>query len=79
MSQIACSEQKQIISAERAVLLINAMIDQMVNEAGGHVKEVIEKLLRVGFTEEDLVEVFQFQKFDVAECLDSTDVREEVE
>ena len=40
----------QTISEKRAIELINAMIDQMFNDAGGHTHEVINKLFRAGFT-----------------------------
>lgn len=48
----------QTISEKRAIELINAMIDQMFNDAGGHTHEVINKLFRAGFTEEELVGSF---------------------
>ena len=48
----------QTISEKRAIELINAMIDQMFNDAGGHTHEVINKLFRAGFTEEELVGTF---------------------
>ena len=69
----------QTISEERAIELINAMIDQMFNDAGGHTREVINKLLRAGFSEEKLVGTFHLPKPDVAECLDEMDDDEEVE
>ena len=58
----------QTISEKRAIELINAMIDQMFNDAGGHTHEVINKLFRAGFTEEEP---------DVADCLDEMDDDEE--
>ena len=69
----------QTISEERAIDLINAMIDQMFNDAGGHTREVINKLLRAGFGEEELVGTFHLQKSDVAAGLDEMDDDEEVE
>ena len=50
MHQNTQNVQKQGIPPERAVALINAMIDRMVNDAGGHVREVIGTLLDIGFT-----------------------------
>ena len=69
----------QTISEERAIELINAMIDQMFNDAGGDTQEVINKLFRVGFTEKELVGTFYLQESDVAACLDAMDDDEEVE
>ena len=57
----------QTISEERAIELINAMIDH----------EVINKLFRAGFTEEELVGTFYLQESDVADCLDEMDDDEE--
>lgn len=51
---------------ERAIRLINMMIDRMVEDAGGHSREVIERLLDMGFSSEELVEDFHFPHGDVA-------------
>ena len=69
----------QTISEERAIELINAMIDQMFNDAGGDTQEVIYKLFRAGFTKEELVGTFYLQESDVAACLDEMDDDEEEE
>ena len=61
--------QKQGIPAERAIVLVNAIIDRMLNDAGGHAREVIGDLLDVGFTKEELVETFRFTESDVGGCL----------
>lgn len=53
----------------RAVTLINALIDHMINDEGGHARWVIDTLLDVGFTAEELTEVFQFPKSDVDDAL----------
>lgn len=53
----------------RAVTLINALIDHMINDEGGHARRVIDTLLDVGFTAEELTEVFQFPKSDVDDAL----------
>ena len=66
------------IPPERAVALINAMIDRMVNDAGGHVREVIGTLLDIGFTKEELVDTFQFTQSDVDDCVAETDDSGEV-
>ena len=71
------AEKPQTISKKRAIELINAMIDQMFNDAGGHTHEVINKLFRAGFTEEELVGTFYLQESDVADCLDEMDDDEE--
>lgn len=53
----------------RAVTLINALINHMINDEGGHARRVIDTLLNVGFTAEELTEVFQFPKSDVDDAL----------
>jgi len=57
------------ITMERLLDLTNYIIDHMVNDAGGHVREVIETLSDLGFTEEELIEVFHFSETDVKVCL----------
>jgi len=42
----------------RALELINALIDHMINDEGGHSRRVIGTLLDVGFTAEELTESF---------------------
>lgn len=49
----------------RAVTLINALINHMINDEGGHARRVIDTLLDLGFTAEELTEIFQFPKGDV--------------
>lgn len=49
----------------RALELINALIDRMINDEGGHSRQVIETLLSIGFTAEELVEDFCFPRSDV--------------
>ena len=48
-------------------------------DAGGHVREVIETLSDLGFTEEELIEVFHFSETDVKVCLAYADKDKEVE
>ena len=55
--------------AQRATTLINALIDHMINHAGGHSLEVLEILIDLEFTKEELVEVFHFTQSDVEDCL----------
>ena len=50
------------IAAKRAL--------EPVNDASGHVREVIGNLSDLVFTQEELVEVFRFSAADVADCLD---------
>ena len=70
--------QKQGIPAERAIVLVNTMIDRMIDDAGGHVRKVIGDLLDIGFTKEELVETFQFTESDVDDCLTGATNDEEV-
>ena len=49
------------------------------HDAGGHVREVIETLSDLGFTEEELIEVFHFSETDVKVCLAYADKDKEVE
>ncbi len=44
----------------RALELLNAVIDQMIEREGGHANRVVPTLLDVGFTAEELVEDFCF-------------------
>ena len=67
------------ITMERLLDLTNYIIDHMVNDAGGHVREVIETLSDLGFTEEELIEVFHFSERDVKVCLAYADKDKEVE
>ena len=67
------------ITVERLLDLTNYIIDHMVNDAGGHVREVIENLSDLGFTEEELIEVFHFSEPDVKGCLAYADKDKEVE
>lgn len=64
------TETTCLLSAKRAVSLTNALIDHMVNDAGGHSREVLDVLLNLGFTAEELVNEFQFTQNDVEECLE---------
>lgn len=58
------------IPPDRMVALLNALIDHMVNNAGGHIRDVIRVLLGLGFTAEELTGTFNFQPSDVADCLE---------
>ena len=71
--------QSAVITLERLLSLTNSMIDHMINDAGGHVREVIETLSDLGFTEEELIEVFNFGETDVKACLADADMGKEVE
>ena len=64
------------ITMERLLDLTNYIIDHMVNDAGGHVRETLSDL---GFTEEELIEVFHFSETDVKVCLAYADKDKEVE
>ena len=67
------------LTMERLLDLTNYIIDHMVNDAGGHVREVIETLSDLDFTEEELIEVFHFSETDVKVCLAYADKDKEVE
>ena len=67
------------ISRSPGIAVHNYIIDHMVNDAGGHVREVIETLSDLGFTEEELIEVFHFSETDVKVCLAYADKDKEVE
>lgn len=70
MSHETKNKPDPTLTAERALELINAVIDHMIDDAGGHVREVIGNLSDLVFTQEELVEVFRFSAADVADCLD---------
>lgn len=53
----------------RALELINALIDHMINAEGGHSRRVIGPLLDIGFTAEELTEDFCFPAGDVEDIL----------
>ena len=67
------------ITMERLLDLTNYIIDHMVNDAGGHVREVIETQFILDFSEEELIEVFHFSETDVKVCLAYADKDKEVE
>lgn len=71
--------QAPAITMERLLALTNSIIDHMVNDAGGHVREVIETLSGLGFTAEELIGVFSFDEADVNACLTDADADEEAE
>ena len=62
------------ITVERLLDLTNYIFDHMVNDAGGHVREVIETLSDLGFTEEELIEVFHYCETEVKDCLAYADM-----
>lgn len=51
----------------RALELLNALIENMINDEGGHANRVSPLLLDVGFTAEELVEDFCFPQESVDE------------
>ncbi len=56
------------MNLERAKELLNSVIDHFyVSEKSS---DVIRKLLRIGFTEEELTNEFDFSKQDIAEATD---------
>ena len=59
--------------AQRATTLINALIDHMIDDAGGHSLEVLEVLVNLGFTKEELVEKYHFTQNDVEDCLEEAE------
>jgi len=66
-------DYKGLIASSRSVYLINRLIDRMVNDEGGHVKPVIDALLDIGFTEDELIAEFHFSSNDVDECANGPD------
>lgn len=67
---------KGLITPARGVYLINRLTDRMLNDEGGHVKPVIDALLDMGFTEDELIEEFHFSPSDVDECANGPDAPE---
>lgn len=61
------------MEAERAVQLINRIIDRMVNDAGGHAREALAQLIELGFTREELVGEFLFPEADVDDLMSEPD------
>lgn len=51
----------------RAMELLNALIDHMIEMEGGHANRVIPTLLEVGFTAEELTKDFCFPQESVEE------------
>lgn len=66
-------ENQPAITAKRAVELINGLIDHMINDAGGHSREVLDILLCIGFTKEELVNEFRFAQDDVNDVLEKSE------
>lgn len=64
------------MEAIRAVELINHMIDRMIDDAGGHSREVLAQLIELGFTREELIE-FQFPAADVDDLMSEYDSNSE--
>lgn len=64
------------ITGSRAVTLISRLIDRMLNDEGGYVNPVIEALLDMGFTSDELIEEFHFSSSDVDECANGPDAPE---
>ncbi len=56
------------MDGSRAVTLINAMIDRMIDDEGGHARRVIDTLLDLGFTAAKLTGIFLFSKGDVEQA-----------
>lgn len=56
------------METERAVELINRIIDRMIDDAGGHSREALAQLIELGFTREELIE-FQFPAADVDDLM----------
>lgn len=54
----------------RALELLNALIDHMINNEGGQSRQVIDSLLSVGFTAEELTEDFCFSAGDVESVME---------
>ena len=67
------------ITMERLLDLTNYIIDHMVNDAPGHVREVIDTLSNNKITKEKQIEVFHFSETDVKVCLAYADKDKEVE
>lgn len=56
---------------ERAMELLNEVIDHI--SAAESCEETIKQLLQIGFTEEELVNVFNFSESDVENALEDMD------
>lgn len=57
------------MTLERARELLNALINSMIEDEGGHARRVIPALLDLSFTPEELVSEFSFPKADVDDVL----------
>lgn len=64
------------MEANRAVYLINRIIDRMIDDAGGHSREALAQLIELGFTREELIE-FQFPAADVDDLMSEFDSEDE--
>lgn len=53
------------LTLPRALELLNALIDHMISDEGGHPTRVIPTLLEVGFTPAELIEGFCFPEENV--------------
>ena len=63
------------MSLDRAMELINAMIDNL--SVAERNNDIIQKLLNIGFTEEELINEFNFCEDDVKEVIKDMEEDEE--
>lgn len=72
----ACERQKGVIDIGlRYKELLNAMIDHL--SVAERNKDVIQKLLHIGFTEDELINEFNFYEDDVKEVIEEMKENEE--
>jgi len=57
------------IDLDNALSMVNVLIDNMINDEGGHTRNVIERLMELGFTKDDLL-CLQFPKSDIDDVFD---------
>lgn len=62
---------------ERAIELLNEIVNTKVEEAGLDAREAAEELIRMGFTVEELMQDFEFDADDLEDLCPSDDEEED--
>ena len=65
-----------MIMPERVLELLNTLIDNMINDEGGHSRRVLGRLLDLGFSKEELL-ALQFPEQDVEDLANAEEEDEE--
>ena len=71
LGDVLLGNQKLIATTtERARQLLDVLVDNMIEESGHHPTEVLEKLIDLGFTKSDLIEL-RFPEEEIEQTLNA--------